>query len=68
MLDYLYQSALRYQELHGQVPNLLYLNNIHLNSLQSQLNSHHSLARLFGEWNLKVAISPSLPHPSFACI
>jgi len=68
MLDYLYQAALRYQELHGQIPNLLYLNNTHLRSLQLQLNTHHSLARLFGEWNLKVALSPNLSHPSFACV
>ena len=68
MLDYLYHSALRYQELHGQTPNLLYLNNAHLRSLQIQLESQNPLARLFGEWDLKIALSPGLSHPSFACI
>ena len=33
MLDYLYDSAVKYQILHGLKPNLVYLNNIHFQSL-----------------------------------
>ncbi|WP_455223265.1 hypothetical protein [Kaarinaea lacus] len=68
MLDYLYYSAMRYQELHGKAPNLLYLNHAHLKSLQMQLESQNPLTRFFREWDLKIALSPNLSHPSFACV
>jgi hypothetical protein len=68
MLDYLYHSVLKYQELHGQIPNLLYINRHHLQYLQRQLETQEPLALLFGKWNLKIALSPSLSHPSFARI
>ena len=39
MLDYLYNSALQYQQLHGLKPNLVYLNTVHMQTLQQQLES-----------------------------
>lgn len=68
MLDYLYNSALQYQQLHGLKPNLVYLNNAHMQTLQKQLENPDQLALLFSALDLKVALSPSLPHPCFACI
>ncbi|WP_455196309.1 hypothetical protein [Kaarinaea lacus] len=68
MLDYLYNSALQYQQLHGLKPNLVYLNNAHMQTLQKQLENQDQLALLFSALDLKVALSPSLPHPCLACI
>ena len=68
MLDYLYNTALDYQQAHSLKPNLLYLNNSHFLSLQNQLISSDELALAFGALELKVVLSPSLPHPCFACI
>lgn len=68
MLDYLYNSALQYQQLHGLKPNLVYLNNAHMQTLQKQLENQDQLALLFSALDLKVALSPSLPHPCFAGI
>ena len=68
MLDYLYDSAVKYQILHGLKPNLVYLNNIHFQSLQYQLENQHQAANLFGEFDLKIVLSPTLTHPSFAYI
>lgn len=68
MLDYFYNSALQYQQLHGLKPNLVYLNNAHMQTLQKQLENQDQLALLFSALDLKVALSPSLPHPCFACI
>lgn len=62
MLDYLYNSALQYQQLHGLKPNLVYLNNAHMQTLQKQLENQDQLALLFSALDLKVALSPSLPH------
>lgn len=68
MLDYLYDSAVNYQKLHGLKPNLVYLNNNHFQSLQFQLKAQHQLADLFNEFDLKIVLSPSMPHPSLAYI
>ena len=68
MLDYLYNSAVNYQKLHGLKPNLVYLNNRHFQTLQNQLETHHQLADLFKQFDLKIVLSPSQTHPSFACI
>ena len=68
MLDYLYDSAVNYQKRHVLKPNLVYLNNNHFQSLQKQLKTHHQLADLFYEFDFKIVLSPSLTHPSFACV
>jgi len=68
MLDYLYHSAVKHQNLHDLKPNLVYLNNKHFQSLQHQLKNRRQMADLFSEFDLKIVLSPSLTHPSFAYI
>ena len=68
MLDYLYASAIKYQTLHGLKPNLVYLNNIHFQSLQYQLENQHQAVNLFGEFDRKIVLSPTRTPPRFAYI
>lgn len=68
MLDYLCDSAAKYQKFHGLKPNLVYLNNNHFRSLKYQLENQHKLTDLFNEFDLKIVLSPSMTHPSFACV
>jgi hypothetical protein len=68
MLDYLYHSAINYQKQHGIMPNLIYLNGQHLQSVQIQLQKHHELANLLNTFKIKIVLSPTLSHPSFASI
>ena len=68
MLDYLCDSAAKYQKLHGLKPNLLYLNNNHFQSLQYQLDNQHKLSNRFNEFDLIIVLSPTMTHPSLAYI
>ena len=68
MLDYLYLSAINYQKQHGKMPNLVYLNGQHLQSVQLQLHQHHEFANLLDIFQIKIVLSPTLPHPTFASV
>ena len=66
MLDYLYRCAVNYQEIHNLKPNLVYLNNTHLQCVIKQLSTQHELRIRFNGIDLKIVLSPSLSHPSFS--
>jgi hypothetical protein len=68
MLDYLYHSAVNYQKLHGYLPNLVYMNDRHLKSLQGQLQNSNEFANLFNSSEIKIVLSHTLTHPSFAYV
>lgn len=66
MLDYLFESVVRYQNIHGLKPNLVYLNHQHLQCVLQQLETRDELSGWFHGLNIKIILSPSLGHPSFA--
>ena len=68
MLDYLYHSAVNYRKLHGYLPNLVYMNDQHLKSLQDQLQNNNEFANLIKSSKIKIVLSQTLSHPSFAYI
>ena len=64
MLSYIIRIAEEYRSLHGVYPNLIYLNNIHLNILKLELGNPEDIHLVMSELGIEINLNQSKIHPS----
>lgn len=66
MLSFIYRLVRDFEKEHGIHPNLLYLNQKHLQSLYQQLESDEQLDRLVSLLGMEIVITQEVMHPHVA--
>ena len=64
MLSYIYRLAKQYEDLHGTLPNVVYLNSTHLNMLKTQIDNPANIHEVFVNLGLELILSESTTHPT----
>ena len=62
MLSYILGLMFRYERIHGFLPNLVYINRRHVQSLYIETGALNQVD-LSGRLGLKVVIYPGIDHP-----
>ena len=68
MLSYIYRLAKQYEDLHGSLPNTVYLNNTHFTMLKSQVDNPANIHEVFFNLGLGLILSASATHPAVGYI
>jgi hypothetical protein len=66
MLSFIYRLVRDFEKEHGIHPNLLYLNQTHLQSLYQQLESDEQLDRLVSLLGMEIILTQEVMHPHVA--
>ena len=66
MLDYIYRLVRGFEQEHGVHPNLLYLNRIHTEHLQSSFDERFTLGQIMNLLHMEMIIDPEITHPHVA--
>ena len=66
MLDYIYRLVSGFEQEHGVLPNLLYLNRIHSEYLKSSFDESYSLGQIMDMLQMDMIIIPEIIHPQVA--
>ncbi len=66
MLSYIYQMIQGYEQEHGFLPNLLYLNDFHCEYLKSGFADHYTLQDIQDMLNVEMIINQEIVHPHVA--
>ncbi len=66
MLDYINRLVRGFEQEHGVQPNLLYLNRIHSEHLQSAFADSYSLAQIMDMLQMEMIIDSEIMHPQVA--
>lgn len=66
MLDYIYRLVSGFEQEHGVLPNLLYLNRIHSEHLKTSFDESYSLAQIMTMLQMEMIIDPEIVHPHVA--
>jgi len=64
MLSYIIRIAEEYRSQHGVNPNLIYLNNIHLNILKLELGNPEDIHLVMSDLGIEINLDQSKTHPS----
>ena len=64
MLSHIIRIAEEYRSQHGVNPNLIYLNNIHLNILKLELGNPEDIHLVMHDLGIEVYLDQSKTHPS----
>ena len=63
MLSYIYRLIRDFENLHGVQPNLLYLNELHVEHLKSAFEDCYTLQSIRDVLKMDVVISKEITHP-----
>lgn len=63
MLGYIYRVVTGFEREHGIRPNLLYINQEHLQHLKSSFDESYSMCQIMSMLRMEVIIDPSSVHP-----
>jgi hypothetical protein len=66
MLSFIYRLVRDFEKEHGLHPNLLYLNPVHLHTLQQQLDSHAQFDELVKMLGMEIVVTQEAVHPHVA--
>lgn len=66
MLGYIYRLIRSFEQEHGVIPNLLYLNRVHAEHLQTAFDEKLSLGQIMSMLQMEMVIDPEIMHPSVA--
>ena len=66
MLDFIYRLVRDFELEHGVHPNLLYLNRIHTEHLQSAFDESYSLGQIMNLLQMDMIIDSEIMHPQVA--
>ena len=66
MLSFIYRLVRDFEKEHGIQPNLLYLNQMHLNFLREQLSPAEQPNAIFRQLGLEIIITQEATHPHVA--
>ena len=66
MLGYIYRLINGFEQEHGIQPNLLYLNRMHSDHLQSSFDESYSLGQIMAMLQMEMVIDPEIMHPRVA--
>lgn len=68
MLDYLSRLVSGFEHAHGMHPNLLYINQHHLNQLKSSFDESITLQEIMESLEMDLVIDSYTTHPHVCCI
>lgn len=63
MLAYIYRLVTHFEKEHGMHPNLLYINQDHLQHLKSSFDARYSITEIMSILNMEVTIDQNSVHP-----
>jgi hypothetical protein len=66
MLSYIFRLIDHFQRQHGVEPNLLYLNELHLNELKKAFSSDQTAYSMTDLLKMELVISREITHPHVA--
>ncbi len=68
MLSYVYRLVAEFRENHGYAPNLLYVNEDHLNRLLSELDDALGVDHIMQLLGMDLVINNEISHPHLAWV
>lgn len=68
MLSFIYRLVRDFEKEHGIHPNLLYLNQVHMQFLREQMNSSNQLDDIVKLLGMEIIITQEVCHPHVAWI
>lgn len=63
MLAYIYRLVISFEQEHGMHPNLLYINQDHLEHLKAAFDSRFTIYEIISMLNMEVIIDNGSVHP-----
>lgn len=66
MLDHIYRLVSSFEQKHGVLPNLLYLNRIHSEYLKTSFDESYSLGQIMTMLQMEMIIDSEIIHPHVA--
>ena len=63
MLSYIYRLVTCFEREHGLRPNLLYINQDHLQHLKFSFDESYSMSQIMDMFKMEVIIDPGSVHP-----
>lgn len=66
MLDHIYRLVSGFEQEHGVLPNLLYLNRIHSEYLKTSFDESYSLGQIMTMLQMEMIIDSEIKHPHVA--
>jgi len=66
MLGHIYRIVRNFEQEHGVLPNLLFLNRFHSEHLESSFSENYTLCEIMGKLQMELVIDHEIIHPRVA--